>query len=91
MIDKLTEVLAAQLREYEEAEARGDLLRLPCKLGDTVYCIRRNPKGKYVKENKVNEIVYTSYGFVLITTLRDLLGTSVFLTREEAEAALKEG
>ena len=36
-MDKLTEVLAAQLREYEEAEERGELVRVVrCK--DCRYC-----------------------------------------------------
>lgn len=28
-----------KLADYEDAEERGLLLRLPCKVGDTVYCI----------------------------------------------------
>ena len=28
-----------KLREYEDLEEQGLLLRLPCKVGDTVYCI----------------------------------------------------
>ena len=29
-----------KLAEYEDLEEQGLLLRLPCKVGDTVYCIR---------------------------------------------------
>ena len=31
--------LAEKLKSYEDAEEQGLLLRLPCKVGDTVYCI----------------------------------------------------
>ena len=29
-----------KLGEYEDAEEQGLLLRLPCKVGDTIWCIR---------------------------------------------------
>ena len=31
-------MLFNRLKEYEDAEEQGLLLRLPCKVGDTVYC-----------------------------------------------------
>ena len=31
------------LEEYEDAEEQGRLVRLPCKVGDTVYLIQRKP------------------------------------------------
>ena len=31
--------MAQKLAEYEDLEEQGLLLRLPCKVGDTVYCI----------------------------------------------------
>lgn len=31
--------LAERLKEYEDLEEQGLLLKLPCKVGDTVYCI----------------------------------------------------
>ena len=31
--------IAEKLKEYEDLEEQGLLLRLPCKVGDTVYCI----------------------------------------------------
>ena len=37
-----------RLKEYEDAEAQGLLLRLPCKVGDTVYFTDR----KYDRENR---------------------------------------
>lgn len=36
-----------QLAEYEELEEQGRLLRLPCKVGDTVYLIDRDENNKF--------------------------------------------
>ncbi len=64
----------------------------PCKVGDTVYCIRydkaRNP---FVKALEVRTI--TTFGinkFLVFTTKDDTWGTMAFATEEEAEKALKE-
>lgn len=35
-----------RLAEYEDAEEQGLLVRLPCKLGDTVYRVIRGKKGR---------------------------------------------
>lgn len=83
-----------QLKEWCEANAEGRLLILPCKVGDAVYCIRKNPfaKGRYVKENIAESItVYRDHSISIFSTLDDVLGITVFLTREEAEAALTGG
>lgn len=76
---------------------------LPCKVGDTVYYIEGayyNSKIKTVKPIKVTEISWKcdrsgrDLGFALIangTRYRfSSIGKTVFLTKEEAEKALKE-
>ena len=82
-----------------EAEALADWLVansvvvLPCKVGDMVFCIRKNPyaKGLYVKENTAYRVSFCVDGYISIfSTKEDVLGKTVFLTREEAEAALKK-
>lgn len=83
-----------RMKELAKAELEGRLLILPCKVGDTVYCIRKNPfaKGRYVKENIAESItVYRDHSISIFSTLNDVLGETVFLTREEAEAALTGG
>ena len=85
---------AVRVIKFLEAEDEGRLLILPCKVGDTVYCIRKNPfaKGRYVKENIAESItVYRDNRISIFSTLEDVLGKTVFLTREEAEAALRGG
>jgi hypothetical protein len=87
-----------KLKDFEDAEEQGLLLRLPCKVGDTVYAPTRN----FVSELRIilisierdnvffhwrlNTGIYPNLnGF----TASDI-GKIVFLTKEEAEAKLKE-
>lgn len=77
-----------KLAEYEELEEQGLLLRLPCKVGDTVYVIYSPNKlvlpytYKTVRiENLLKIVEYLEKG---------LFGKTVFLTHEVAEAALQK-
>lgn len=82
-----------KLADYEDLEEQGRLIKLPCKVGDTVYCI--NPD-----KNTINELVV--YGFDIRPLQRfvydymgarlnfNQFGKTVFLTKSEAEAKLKE-
>ena len=107
-----------RLGEYEDAEERGLLVRLPCKAGDTVYSPRKNGileqlvdyicmeedeisihvsfccdsdcdgcphndwqtthEGEHYCDGDIGEGIFAANEF----------GKTVFLTREEAEAAL---
>ena len=79
------------LRDILQADQDGRIP--PCKRGDVVYCIRHNPCiGYYVKTLTVCTVTIWGPGrFSVFTTKEDELGKTVFLTREEAEAALKGG
>lgn len=94
-----------KLAEYEDGEEQGLLLRLPCKVGEKVYHpVFKYYKGdKLINEPYVIEAVVTSFGFKageltiiakngieLREFLADLIGKAIFLTREEAEQALKQ-
>lgn len=84
---------AEKLADYEDLEEQGRLVKLPCKVGDTVYYI--NPD-----KNTINELVV--YGFDIRPLQRfvydymgarlnfNQFGKTVFLTESEAEAKLKE-
>nr|DAP02861.1 MAG TPA: hypothetical protein [Caudoviricetes sp.] len=91
-----------KLAEYEDLEEQGRLLKLPCKVGDTIYAV-----GEIVKEYKVLSVSYhsnkpTNRSEVCIETLPvngsrvvvafydKEFGKNVFLTKSEAEAKLKE-
>ena len=90
-----------KLQHYEDLEEQGRLIELPCAVGDTVYLFSYDIihsfiingfeinkyevefKGSYCGEEKSLE--YWSIHFPV-----SKIGKTVFLTREEAEAALKE-
>ena len=65
------------------------------KVGQTVWLIRHNPyEGYVIKENKAVNIGMcfsknSEVCVTVVTTKEDILGKTVFLTREAAEAALK--
>ena len=73
-----------KLAEYETAEEEGRLVMLPCKIGDFVYKII------YQRDN------FDDRSYRIVTEVRfrldmiDDIGKTIFLTREEAEKALKE-
>lgn len=73
----------ARLRELTEADKDGRLVVLPCKVGDTVYRIFNPPDRKPVIS------AHTLMSVDYIVRWLDKFGKTVFLTREEAEAALE--
>lgn len=87
-----------KLKEYNDLEEQGKLLKLPCAVGDWVYKI----KDGWVNYHKVDRIevvgdkednVYFKSGFepekIPFCTLDDF-GKTVFLTKEEAKAKLEK-
>lgn len=87
-----------KLKDFEDAEEQGLLLRLPCKVGDTVYAPTRNfvselriilisiERDNVFFQWRLNTGIYPNLnGF----TTSDI-GKMVFFTCEEAEAKLKE-
>ena len=82
--------LAEKLKRYEDLEEQGRLIILPCKIGDTVWI--PNFVTYWPSRFKVNDITIkidienTQVGFDV--DIVDI-GKTVFLTKEEAEAALK--
>lgn len=85
-----------KLKEYEDLEEQGLLLRLPCKVGDTVYSIANDGKIYPVKAtrevrivNGVLHIICESCRYSDLVSYDDI-GKTVFLTQAEAEQKLKE-
>lgn len=86
-----------KLADYEDAEEQGLLLRLPCKVGDNIYIIK--PYG--IEEASITGIseaddidcfcfeIYIDPDCHEIIALEEFNDTW-FLTREEAEAKLKD-
>lgn len=75
-------VTVDRIRELAKADKDGRIVVLPCKVGDTVYRLQ------YVEESPGRFIVgAVPIKFALIWL--DEFGKTVFLTREEAEEALR--
>ena len=68
-----------KLADYEDAEEQGRYVKLPCKVGDTVYLIKNSEK-----------IVERKADMMFIGVLWEEFGKEWFPTRDEAEAKLKE-
>lgn len=79
--DEEIEAVYHKLREYENLEEQGRLVKLPCKVGDTVY---------HVVQGRIVEVSNVDLFFLLISVVESRFNNSVFLTRSEAEAKLKE-
>lgn len=77
---------AEKLADYEDAEEQGLLLRLPCKVGDSVYRFWY-ADGKAYKVQ--TQVIRTLANLVAIMESGEF-GKSVFLSLEEAEAKLKK-
>lgn len=83
-----------KLAAYEDAEEQGRLLILPCKVGDVVYYVdggkSYKAKASAFRFNESGVRVYCERNFMGRIGFEGIFGRTVFLTREEAEAALKE-
>ena len=85
-----------KLKDIEDFEEQGLLLRLPCKIGTTIYSIANNGKIYPVKAtrevrivNGVLHIICESCRYSDLVSYDDI-GKTIFLTKSEAEAKLKE-
>lgn len=82
--------LLEQLKEYQQLEEQGRLIKLPCKIGDKVWHI----SGRAIKEDVISGIEYSYDGMFYIWSNEDTwlggFNDIVFLTKSEAEAKLKE-
>ncbi|MBQ7977927.1 MAG: hypothetical protein IJ301_05020 [Clostridia bacterium] len=90
------------IKEYQTKIESGTLIDLPCKVGDTVYYTSPEYYNSLLIEYIVNEISITREGLRLAvygTTNEkgktaylwsDFIGKTVFLTKAEAEAKLRE-
>lgn len=80
-----------KLKDYEDLEEQGRLIKLPCKVGDTVYVI----VGKNISAQKIQRATIDSEMKIEFCTKRRGftlfdIGKTVFLVKSEAEAKLKE-
>lgn len=79
-----------ELYEYRKLEKQGKLLKLPCAVGDIVYSASSYSG---VLSHEIRKIQFDKDGCFACSNLKFPIGDfgkTVFLTKEEAEAALKE-
>lgn len=84
---------AWKLAHYEDLEEAGRLIELPCKIGDTVYGIRRYRDIRIVQSGIVSEMYFSQENRLIIVInhiCRGYWGENIFGSFEEAKAALKE-
>ena len=87
-----------KLADYEDAEEQGRLIKLPCKVGDTVYVPTRDFISElrivHISISKNNTFFHWMLNAGIYPNLDgfsvDKIGEVVFLTKSEAEAKLKE-
>lgn len=84
-----------RLREFAEADKDGRLVVLPCKVGDTVWRIVRDGE-PHITRDEVRDMYFADDMTPCVelvggrVTFTEKFGKTVFLTREEAERALRE-
>ena len=82
-----------KLGKYEDLEEQGRLIKLPCKVGDTIYGLHKamvcelDTETIGISKMPSGEILYLIDGWELD---KGDFGKTVFLTKSEAEAKLKE-
>ncbi len=89
-----------KLKEYNNLEEQGKLLKLPCAVGDTVYRINKGKKEPIIPMLVIGIAIRNENELVIQTKdiaddnhnlySKNSIGKTVFLTKEAAEAAVKE-
>lgn len=86
-------LLIERLGKYEDLEEHGRLVKLPCKVGDTIYGLHKamvcelDTETIGISKMPSGEILYLIDGWELD---KGDFGETVFLTKSEAESKLKE-
>ena len=85
-----------QLQAYKQAEQDGKIIKLPCKVGDTVWVLmQQNAKTNIVKGTVKNVYRYEDntwwilFSDLWIDKSFDDFGKTIFTTKPEAEKALE--
>lgn len=95
LLDNCEKVFGLPLEELNElvtAKKENRIIKLPCKRGDLVYCIRfYKNKEPYIKALYVCSVTMYEVGkYTVFTTKEDVYGKTVFSTLQGAEKTLAE-
>lgn len=96
----ITTSICEKLGKYEDLEEQGRLIKLPCKVGDTVWKVEERLEHTYI-ERLVIDRIEVNDNYIYYFANEKITGESVildncdfsktvFLTKSEAEAKLKE-
>ncbi len=95
-------LLIEKLGKYEDLEEQGRLIKLPCKVGDTVYVIHYINRRFVIFSHIISKFVIMPYRFprveiyfesengFITCDFEGQINENLFLTKSEAEAKLKE-
>lgn len=94
---KRCDELYSKLKKYEDAEEKGLLLRLPCKVGDTVFFVGN----EFINDYEIRRYIVDESGITVIQIAKEIdgkdywnsfsiddIGKSIFFTYQEAELEL---
>lgn len=98
--DEEIEAIYRRLKDYEDLEEQGRFIKLPCKVGDTIYIISKNNKiiltsvyGFDIRKDYFNiHVKYKNqygYGYTISSLSSKDISKTWFLTKTEAESNLK--
>lgn len=103
LLKPFADKILTKLAVYEDLEEQGLLVRLPCKIGDTVYRVNAGAKQPIIPMtvSEIHFLCYKNERTVRFDTIdKEYMGEScyrledigriVFLTHEEAEKKLEE-
>ena len=93
-----------RLKEYKQLEEQGLLLKLPCKVGTTLFFLKSNEHADRPTKSIIYETNQWKYcvdelgGYISMYSIpigfhgnyRHVLGKTVFLTEQEAQSALEK-
>lgn len=96
--------IVCEWKGYKDLEEQGKLLKLPCAVGDAVYRINKGAREPIISMEvvEIGTLSLKTGGLAVQITCRDNIGRgeicylnsdfgrNIFISREEAEAALKE-
>ena len=107
LIEILKKQISGDVEKLADYLLANGVIVPPCKVGETVYYVSKNPMSLSVATNTIYEahvsrIVTSAYGTTLVIQIHNSYGCTeipdvnewgetVFPTREEAEQALKGG
>lgn len=79
-------------KRCDQFAARSKYIEMPCKIGDTAWVLRKFRHERIIKKGEISEIYFTPSMKLQVAVHglgRGRIGKVVFLSKEEAEKALK--